>query len=141
RGPRRVMVAGHQPEVGGGDHAPWMPDRVAARLQLLEVGQLPDVDLSGQMPADRRLQRLGRAEQSPRQRPRAVERLSCPLPQQDLEPTAADLKHDAERLVAGQCGSARLAHRLSTYNRKLLDRWQIYSPPTCPRIGWESCQE
>jgi hypothetical protein len=43
-----------------------MPGGVTARLQLLEVCQLLDVDLGGQVPVDRRLQRLAWAKQSPR---------------------------------------------------------------------------
>src|SRR5215203_4835525 len=111
-----------------------MPSGVAARLQLLEVGQLPDVDLGGQMPADRCLQRLAWAKQSPRQRPRAVERLPGPLPQQDLQRAVADLEHDGERLMAGRCAAAGLIHRLSTYNRKLSGPVaRPPSPPTCSR--------
>src|SRR5829696_9355865 len=113
-----------------------MPSGVAARLQLLEVRQLPDVDLGRQMPADRRLQRLAWAKQSPRQRPCAVERLPGPLPQQDLQPAVADLEHDGERLMAGLVASTGLIHRLSTYNRKLSGQVaRPPSPPTCSRIG------
>src|SRR5215217_4771762 len=117
-----------------------MPSGVAARLQLLEVGQLPDVDLGRQMPADRRLQRLAWAKQSPRQRPCSVERLPGPLPQQDLQPAVADLEYDGERLMAGRHAAAGLAHRLSTYNRKLSPVARPPSPPTCSRIGCASCQ-
>src|SRR5215213_5693817 len=131
-GHRRIVMDGHQPEVGGGDHAPWMPGWVAARLQLLKVGQLPDVDLGGQVPADRCLQRFLGPEQPSRQCPCAVEGLPRPLPQQRLKFAVAHLEYDGERLMAGLIASAQLAHqlarRLSTHSRKLLD----VRPPATP---------
>src|SRR5215208_2627265 len=82
------------------------------------------------MPADRCLQRLAWAKQSPRQRPCAVEGLPGPLPQQDLQRAVADLEHDGERLMAGRCAAAGLIHRLSTYNRKLSG--PVARPPRRP---------
>src|SRR5829696_1873294 len=125
---RRVVMDRYESQVGGRDQAPWVPTRVAARLQLLKVGQLLDVDLGGQVPADRRLQRLAGAQHSPGQGPGAVERFPGPLPEQHLQFAVANLKHDGERLMAGPIASMHVAHRLSTYSRKLLDVW----PPTAP---------
>src|SRR5215207_8614480 len=125
---RRVMADRDESQIGGHDQPPWVSSGVAARLQLLKVGQLPDVDLGGQVPADRRLQRLTGAQRSPGQRPRAVERLQGPLPQQHLKLPVANLKHDGKRLMAGPIGFMYVAHRLSTHSRKLLD----VRPPATP---------
>ena len=57
-----------EPEVGG-RHPPAL--RVGARLQLLEVRELADVDLRGEVPPDRALERLGGVEPPAGQRPPA----------------------------------------------------------------------
>src|SRR5215216_1712480 len=117
---RRVVMDRNESQVGGRDQAPWVSSGVAARLQLLKVGQLLDVDLGGQVSADRRLQRLAWAKQSPGQRPGAVERLLGPLPQQRLKLPVANLKHDGERLMAGPIG---FMHMLTGYRLIVVNCW------------------
>jgi hypothetical protein len=73
-GHRRVVMGGHQSKVGGCDHALRMPSRVAARLQLLKVSQLLDVDLGGQVPTNGRLECLVGPKHSPRECPGAIGR-------------------------------------------------------------------
>ena len=73
---------------------------LAARLELLQVGELPHVDLRRQVPADRVLERLAGVEVAARERPGAAERLPRPLPEEHLQLALADLEHDGERLVA-----------------------------------------
>ena len=94
-----------------------MAPRVAARLELLEVGELADVDLLGEVAPDRGLERLAGTELSAGQRPRAEERLLRPLPEEHLERAVAHLEHDRQRLVRKR-GCARLHHKFSTGSHK-----------------------
>jgi hypothetical protein len=81
--------------------------RVAPGLELLEVRDLANVDLGGEVAPDRLLQRLACLEVPARERPRAQKRLSGALPQQHLEPAVADLQDDRE----GDMGrTGRLVH-------------------------------
>jgi hypothetical protein len=89
-----------------------MASRVAAGLQLLEVGEIADVDLGGEVPPDRLLERLPRLEPAARKRPSAEEGLLRALPEQHLQDSLADLEDRAEGLVGrpGLCG--RLGHKV-----------------------------
>ena len=61
----RVDVGRDEPEVGGGElPLVGVPVRVAQRLELLEVGEVADVDLHRQVAADRLLERLAAARGS-----------------------------------------------------------------------------
>ncbi len=90
--------------------------RVGARLQLLEVGELADVDLRGQVTADRPLERLARIEAAPGERPAPGEGRAGTPPEQHLQTTFAHLEHHSDRLlqVAGM-----VQGRFSIHSRKL----------------------
>ena len=75
---------------------------LAARLELLEVRERADVDLRGEVPADRLLQRLVALEIAAGERPRGRERLARALPQQHLQPPVPDLEDDGERDMGGR---------------------------------------
>jgi hypothetical protein len=113
-GDGRVDADGHEAEVGGRE----LGD--AARLELLEVRHLAQVDLLGEVAADRRLQRLAGVEAPARQRPRAGERLPRALPEQHPEPRVAHLQHDREHGV-GRVGTIR--HWVSACKSKT--RWRV----------------
>ena len=108
-GQLRVDVRRDQSEVGSRDlPLARMTPRVAERLEQLEVGDLADVDLLGEVLEDRLLQRLIALEVATRQRPGAEKRLSPPLPEQRLQCAVADLEHDRE---GDMSGIGRLTHR------------------------------
>ena len=77
-------------------HSFGMPVRIAARLELLEVRELPDVDLPRQMPADRLLERLAGVEVAAGEGPVAGERLLRALPEQHLQLPGSHLEDDGE---------------------------------------------
>jgi hypothetical protein len=110
RGHARIDVGGHEPEGGSGDHAPTRVSvGVAARLELLQVGELTDVHLGREVAPNRLLERLIGREVASRQGPGAERGFPGALPQEDLQALVRDLKDDRERLVFG-----RVLHRLST---------------------------
>jgi hypothetical protein len=63
--------------------------------------ELADVDLCGQMPADRALERLAVIQVTARQSPRARERVLRALPQKDLQLSGPDLEDDRQGRVRG----------------------------------------
>ena len=85
--------------------------RVAPRLQLLQMGELADVHLRGQVAADRLLERLARLEETTRQRPAARERIAGALPHQGLQRISAHLEDDGKADVE-RGGSGRLSHQV-----------------------------
>src|SRR3954471_16291669 len=92
-----IESGGHEPEIRRRElPLKRVAARVAERLELLEVGELADVDLLRQVAADRLLERVARLEVAARERPRAEERLARPLPEEDLQPALAHLQHDGE---------------------------------------------
>ena len=76
--------------------------RLAQRLELLEVGELADVDLLGEVAADRLLERLVLDEVAAGQRPRAAKRVARALPEEHLERAGPHLEHGGERHVGGR---------------------------------------
>jgi len=79
--------------------------------------ELADVDLRGQVAADRALERLSRLEVAARQRPAPGERVAGALPEQHPEHSVADLEDDGERSVS-RSGAGRLAREFSLHSRK-----------------------
>jgi hypothetical protein len=93
----------------GGRELPllWMPQGIAPGLQLLEVRELTDVHLPGEVPADRLLERLAGVEVSAREGPVARERLLCALPEEHLQLAGAYLEDNGKSCVEW---SDRLGH-------------------------------
>ena len=119
-GKRRIEVARHEAEVSRCE-LPLVRDalRFAQRLQLLEVRELADVHLRGEVAADRLLKRLVRLEVAAGQRPAACERLLRALPEQHLQPAGANLEDDGQRDVGrGGMARVRLGLRFSPHSRK-----------------------
>ena len=109
---RRVKVGGHKTEVRGCElPLPRVPSWVAPRLELLEMRELADIHLRGEVAADRALERLPGLEVAARERPTALERLARPLPHQRLERVVPNLEDDGQRDVAGR-RSRRLWHQV-----------------------------
>ena len=96
--------------------------RLAPRAELLEMRELPDVDLRREVAPDRGLERLVRFERPAGERPRARVGLARALPQQRLQPSLAHLEHDRERDLARWCGriSARFVPHSLKPNGKAL---------------------
>jgi len=114
-----VDVRGDEAEVGVRElPVEGVAARVAQRRQLLEVCELADVDLLGEMAADRLLERLAPLEVAARKRPGSEERLTRALPEQRLEPPVADLEDDRQRDLSRVRGG-RLLARFSTHRQKL----------------------
>ena len=114
-----VEVGRHEPEIRRGQFPPaWVACGIAQRLQLLEVGQLADVDLHGQVPADGLLERLSWLEVATGEGPGACEWLHGALPHERLQDARANLEDDGERCLRRR-DSARLVHRLSPQRLKL----------------------
>jgi hypothetical protein len=90
---------------------------VAPRLELLEVGELADVDLLREVPPDRLLERLVGAEPTAGERPGAQERLLRALPEEHLERAVAHLEDDRQDLVRER-RCARLLGKFSTGSHK-----------------------
>ncbi len=99
-GDARFEAGRDQGQVGGGQYpAAGVASGVAAGLQLLEVGDVGEVDLGGQVAARRGAEALPGAQRSARQRPQSVERRRGPPPEQHAQPVAADLQDHGQRLV------------------------------------------
>ena len=120
-GKRGVDVRRDEPEVCG-SQLPVLgaAGRGSARLELLQVRELADVDLVGQMAADRLLERLIGGEEPAGQRPRSGVRLTRTLPEQDLQLGVADLEDDRQRDVrrARPGEGGRIVHRFSPLSIK-----------------------
>jgi L-aspartate oxidase len=95
-----------------------VPARVAPGPELLEVCDLPHVHLRGEMAEDRRLQALVGSERTPRQRPRAAERVEAALPEQDGELAFPHLEDDCEHGMRLRGWGARLVHEVIDYEAK-----------------------
>src|SRR5690242_4119500 len=96
----RVHPTRHQTEKGRRELASRrIARRIATRLELLEMCHLPDVDLLGEVPSHRVLERFGRRERPTRQCPARRERLACPLPEQRLETSIPYLENGREDSV------------------------------------------
>src|SRR5581483_7870957 len=119
RGEGGVGVARDEAEVGGRELAPRrVALRVAQRLELLEVRELADVDLRGEVAADRGLERLGGAELAARERPAAGARVERPLPQEHLEAAAAHAEDGGEDGVGGRaCFRPGIGNRVHSGDR------------------------
>ena len=110
-GHRRVDVLRDEAEVGGSeDPRARVAIGVAERDQLLQVRQLSDVDLRGQVAPDRVLERLAVIQVAAGQGPRSEEWLPCTLPEENLELALSHLQHDRECLMARRDRSGRLLH-------------------------------
>ena len=72
-----------------------VPEWVAPRLELLEVRQLANVDLPGEVPADRLLEGLVGVEVAAREGPRPRVGILCALPEQRLSLPARTWKTTA----------------------------------------------
>ena len=93
-----VEVGRHEPEIRRGEFPLGSGcGGIAQRLQLLEVGELADVDLHGEVAADGLLERLSRLEVAAGEGPRAGEWLHGALPDERLEDARANLEDDGER--------------------------------------------
>ena len=99
---RRVGVARDEPEERGRElPVRRVPPGVAARLQLLEVRHLPDVDLGREVSAHRLLQRLVRLQGAAGKRPEPGVRLAGALPQERLQTAVPHLEDGCENRVRG----------------------------------------
>ena len=85
---------------------------IAQRLQLLEVGELADVDLHRQVPADGLLERLSWLEVATGEGPGACEWLHGALPHERLQDARANLEDDGERAV---CAGVTLLDSFTGY--------------------------
>jgi len=65
------------------------------------VGELADVDLRRQMPADRLLERLARLELTAWEGPGSGERLEGALPEENVQAIASHLEHDGDCSLRG----------------------------------------
>ena len=104
-----------EPDVRGRElPALRVPPGVAPGTELLEVLDVPQVDLRSEVAEDRGLERLTEAERSAGKGPRTCERVAGPLPQEHLESARAHLEHDRERGVRrmGWGCRARLRHEV-----------------------------
>ena len=115
----RVDVGRHEAEKRGRELAVIrMASRVAPRAELLEMGELADVDLRRELAPDRAFERLGVGERPARQGPGTAERLARPLPEQRMEPAPAHLEHGREDDLRGGCG--RIVSEVSASQSKTL---------------------
>jgi len=137
----RVHVGGHEGQVGRGQGAaPRVPPRIAAGLQLLQVRDVGEVHLGGQVPAQRGPETLVGAERAAGQSPAPVERRRAPAPEQDVQLLVADLEDHGQRLVgeprhvAAQPPSprSRLAAAPHSWSPSALRSWSP-SAPCLPR--------
>jgi hypothetical protein len=69
---------------------------VAERRELLEMCDFTNVDLGGEVLADRLLQRLTALEIATRERPGTEKRLARAFPNEGLQRAVADLQDDCE---------------------------------------------
>jgi hypothetical protein len=105
----RVGVGGDEAQVSGRElPVVRVPVGFTARLQLLDVRDLADVDFLGEVAADGVLERLAFAEVAAREGPSVREGLAGALPQQHAEAAIANLQDDGERDVGRTCAHARL---------------------------------
>jgi len=104
----RIEVARDDAEIGRHDlPLGRMTIRPAPGPQLLEMGDLTNVDLGGEVPANRVLEALIRREIPTGKGPLAGVRLLRPTPCQHVKTTVADLEDDGGADVVG-CGKAAL---------------------------------
>src|SRR4029077_8673323 len=105
-------------ERGGGElPLARMTVGLAQGFELLEVGELANVDLDREVAPDRVLQRLAGLEVAAREGPAARERLFAALPEEHLEHALANLEHGGEgHLCRAGC------FRLTGGNRARLSR-------------------
>jgi hypothetical protein len=116
-GQQRVDIRRDEAEKGGRELAAIrVTGGVAPGAELLQVRELADVHLRGQLPSHRSLQRLGGPELAAGERPPPHERLARPLPQQALQKPGPHLEHDRENDVSRRCG--RIAPRFLPHSRK-----------------------
>ena len=116
-GQLRIDVGGDEAEKGGGELAvARVPGGLAPRPELLEVGDLADVDLRCELAADRAVERLVGRERPAGQGPGAAERLARPLPEQRLQHPVAHLQHGREHDLRGGCG--RILQRFLPHSLK-----------------------
>ena len=100
RGQARLDVGGHQGQVGGGqDAAPGIALGVAPGLQLLEIRDVGELDLGGQVPAQGRAQSLIWSQRPAGQGPQSLERRRAPPPEQDVKTVAANLQDHGQGLM------------------------------------------
>src|SRR5471030_2866940 len=102
---RRVEIARDEAEICSRQlPAQGIALGVAARLELLEMGELLDVDLGGEMTPDRLLERLAGLELTARERPGSGEGLEGALPEQNVQAAVSYLEDNCDRgLRRGVC--------------------------------------
>src|SRR5262245_8683555 len=106
---RGIRVRRDEPEVRRRELAlAGVAMRIAPRSELLEVGELADVDLGRQVTADRGLERLVGVQVAAGQRPGARVRVFRPLPEQHLELAVAYLEHDGKGDMGRMAGGFQL---------------------------------
>ena len=107
-----ICIARDQAEIGGRELPVLrIALRLASGLELLEVGELPDVHLGGELAPDRLLERLAAAPGSRPAGPSGLERIPRPLPHEHLQRAVPDLEDDSKRDVQ-RGGSDRLRHQV-----------------------------
>jgi hypothetical protein len=106
-GHRGIGLERHQPEEGGGhDPDAGHPGRRAEHRELLDVGDLADVDLLGELAPHRRLDVLVGAEPAAGQRPAPGIRRPAAPPQQYLQRAESHLQHRGEHFMRCRAGFA-----------------------------------
>ena len=116
-GQLRIDVGGDEAEKGGGELAVGSgAGRARSSPELLEMGDLADVDLRCELAADRAVERLVGRERPAGQGPGAAERLARPLPEQRLQHPVAHLQHCREHDLRGGCG--RILERFLPHSLK-----------------------
>jgi len=87
------------------------------------VGELRDIDLRGEVPPDRVVERLVGRQQAAGKRPGTGERLARALPEQRLESALPDLQDGCERRVLGSVSvCSRLGQKFPPLRLKLPER-------------------
>ncbi len=116
-GQLRVDVRGDEPEERGRELAvARMPVRLAPAPQLLEVGDLADVDLRGELASDRAVERLVGRKRASGQGPGAAVGFPRALPEQRLQHPLAHLQDCGEHDLLRCCG--RILQRFLPHSLK-----------------------
>src|SRR5580765_7178300 len=104
-----VGVGRYEAEVGGSELTlVGVPVRCAPRPELLEVRELADVDLHGEVPPDRRLERLERLEVAAGEGPRTRFGLAGALPEKHLRLRTANSQDGSQGNVGRMVGGFQL---------------------------------
>ena len=98
----RIEANRNEAEIGGGElPLDGMPAGIAESPELLEPGQLCDVDLAREMRPNGPLEIDSRLEITARKGPSPLKRIPSPLPEKNAKPPTANLENDGEGDVGG----------------------------------------